>query len=180
MTTTIPALPTSWASSTAACVAQVYGNSPAALISRWRAPLLVDIRRVVLALVADCERGPYWMSMGTALHRAPRTVFPHLAVLREHRLAQDQEILSDLRGSIRTVSSLGRPGQGHERSPSLPVRVGAPGCMTMQHNGGVCSASCSTQGQCDTALVAQPPVLRDPSRCPRRTTSSAHPGAVSC
>jgi len=133
MTTTIPAPSPSWASSTGACLAQAYGNSPAALISRRRDPLLVEARRMAMALLADCGRGPCWM--GTALHRAHRTVLPHLAVLREHRAAQEQEMLSDLRVSIRTVPSPGRPGQGHERSLSLIVGAGAPGCMTMQHNG---------------------------------------------
>ncbi len=64
MTTTIPEPPTSWSNSTVARVAQAYGNSTAALISRQRAPLLVDDRRVVMALLADSGRDPCWMING--------------------------------------------------------------------------------------------------------------------
>ncbi len=91
--------PTSWSSHTVARVAQAYGISPTTLTSRRRDPLLVEARRVAMGLLAERGLGPCWI--GKVLHRDHSTVLHHLAVLREQRSAQEQEMLCDLRASSR-------------------------------------------------------------------------------
>ncbi len=91
----------SWSSRTVARVAQAYGVSSTTLISRRRDPLLVEARRVAMGLLAERGLGPCWI--GNVLHRDHSTVLHHLAVLREGRSAEEQEMLSDLCVSIRSA-----------------------------------------------------------------------------
>jgi len=91
----------SWSSHTVTRVARAYGISPATLLSRRRDPLLVEARRVAMGLLAERGLGPCWI--GKVLARDHSTVLHHLAVLREGRSPQEQEMLSDLRASTRRV-----------------------------------------------------------------------------
>ncbi len=101
MLTVTSASTPSWSSRTVARVAQAYGVSHTTLISRRRNPLLVEARRVAMSLLAERGLGPCWI--GKVLARDHSTVLHHLAVLREGRSAEEQEMLSDLRVSIRSA-----------------------------------------------------------------------------
>ncbi len=109
----------SWSSRIVARVAQAYGVSPATLVSRRRDPLLVEARRVAMGLLAERGLGPCWI--GTVLAHDHSTVLHHLAVLREGRSAEEQEMLSDLRVSTRSAPSPdpqgGRVGMSHSALP---------------------------------------------------------------
>jgi len=101
MTTNTSSSTPSWSSHTIAQVARADGVSPATLVSRRRDPLLVEGRRVAMGLLAERGLGPCWI--GKVLHRDHSTVLHHLAVLQEGRSAEEQEMFSDLRVSIRSA-----------------------------------------------------------------------------
>jgi len=155
----------SWSSRIVARVAQAYGVSPATLVSRRRDPLLVEARRVVMGLVAERGLGPCWI--GKVLHRDHRTVLHHLVVLRPGRSAEEQEMLSDLRVSIRSAPSPdpqgGRvrtehsalPLHGQQGPPSSPRRACAARRRTMPPlpTGEAPSAVCATACPCAEVLT---------------------------
>ncbi len=104
--TPLPSSRISWSSHTVARVAQAYSISPATLTSQRRDPLLVEARRVAIALLAERGLGPCWISK--VVHRDHSTVLRHLAVLREGRSAQKQELLSAPRCSTKRVPQSGQ------------------------------------------------------------------------